>query len=43
MPDPEEYDPQLTEQLLEEGDRRLSESRKVLLDLDAALDDDPPS
>jgi hypothetical protein len=39
MADPREYDPELTEQLLEEGDRRLSESRKVLEDLKAVLED----
>jgi hypothetical protein len=40
MADVPEYDPDLTEQLLQEGDQLLSESRRVLRDLDAALDDD---
>jgi hypothetical protein len=38
---PPEYDPELTEELLEQGDQRLSESREVLQRLDAALEDDP--
>lgn len=43
MADPlDEYDPDLTEQLLQQGDERLSESRKVLRTLDAALEDEPP-
>jgi hypothetical protein len=41
MADPQDYDPDLTEQLLEEGDRRLAESRQVLEDLKAALEDPP--
>ena len=34
-----EYDPELTEHLLEEGGKRLHESRRVLDELDAVLDD----
>ena len=37
---PERYDPELTERLLEEGGKRLHESRRVLEELEAALDDD---
>lgn len=37
---PEDYDPELTEQLLEEGDRRLEESRRLLADLDSRIDGD---
>lgn len=36
---PEDYDPDLTEQLLEEGGKRLHESRRILDELDARLDD----
>ena len=39
MEAPQDYDPELTEQLLEEGGRRLDESRRVLDELDAALGD----
>jgi hypothetical protein len=42
MAAPEDYDPDLTEELLEQGGKRLIESRKVLETLDAALDDEPP-
>jgi hypothetical protein len=37
---PNQYDPDLTEQLLEEGGKRLNESRRILDELDARLDDD---
>jgi hypothetical protein len=39
MAAPDDYDPELTEQLLEEGGKRLHESRRVLDELDAALED----
>ena len=39
MEAPQDYDPELTEQLLEEGGKRLHESRRVLEELDAALED----
>ena len=39
MAPPQDYDPELTEQLLEEGGKRLHESRRVLDELDAALED----
>lgn len=39
MAAPDDYDPELTEQLLEEGGKRLHESRRVLDQLDAALED----
>lgn len=39
MAAPDDYDPELTEQLLEEGGKRLHESRRVLEQLDAALED----
>jgi len=39
MAAPQDYDPELTEQLLEEGGKRLYESRRVLDELDAVLED----
>jgi hypothetical protein len=36
---PRDYDPDLTEQLLEEGDRRMAESRQILQELDQRLED----
>ena len=35
----ESYDPDLTELLLEEGGKRIDESRRILEELDARLDD----
>lgn len=34
---PKQYDPDLTEKLLEEGDKRLDESRRLLDDLGARV------
>jgi hypothetical protein len=39
----DEYDPDLTEQLLEETGKLLSDSRRLLDDLDDRLDDGPAS
>ena len=39
---PQDYDPELTEHLLEEGDRRLEESRRLLAALDTHIEDDTP-
>jgi hypothetical protein len=35
----DEYDPDLTEHLLEEGGKALAESRRLLDDMDRRLDD----
>lgn len=35
----ERYDPDLTELLLEEGGKRIDESRRILDELDARLDE----
>ena len=40
MSDPPEYDPSLTEQLLEEGDKLLDESRRLLADIGHRLHED---
>lgn len=40
---PHDYDPELTEQLLEEGGKRLHESRRILDELDARLGDETSS
>lgn len=40
MSDASQYDPALTERLLEEGDQRLHESRRLLEDLDAVVSDE---
>ncbi len=41
MASPHEYDPDLTEQLLEETGKLLEDSRRLLDDLDGRLDDPP--
>jgi hypothetical protein len=43
MPTPDDYDPDLTEHLLEETGKLLSDSRRLLDDLDDRLDDRRPS
>ena len=41
MPTPNEYDPELTEHLLEATGKLLQDSRRLLDDLDDRLDEDP--
>jgi hypothetical protein len=41
MPTPDDYDPELTEQLLEETGKLLSDSRRLLDDLDDQLHERP--
>lgn len=40
MVSPDEYDPDLTEQLLEESGKLIDQSRRLLDDLDEQLDAD---